>query len=313
MTSISVIITHRNDQRRLADTLGSLWTTASGQIDLEVIVIDDCSDNGERIDTVLFNGHTSLILNEQWMGVAASRMVGARHAGNSILLFTDCHMEFPDNWDLEVVSSCWGNELYCSTYISDVPFPGHWFNGPAIGGANLTHYVAGPGKFSLSALTPRHPWPEATVPYEIPGVIGACYYMFAASFNRVGGFEGLLGYGGDEQLLSWKTWMAGGKVFCNPQLRVKHLNSGPVVAHDYALSLTNLCYVIRTTWPKDDWQRLKSLLPYWAMPYAEMADDRSLSYFIIERSADEVAERFGLQSVAQALSLAEDNFKHASS
>jgi len=48
--------------------------------------------------------------------------------------------------------------------------------------------------------------------YEIPSILGACYFMTKKWFNHIRGLNGLRMYGSDEEFLSLKTWALGGKV-----------------------------------------------------------------------------------------------------
>jgi GT2 family glycosyltransferase len=57
---------------------------------------------------------------------------------------------------------------------------------------------------------------------EIFTAFGAAYYIRADIFKKVGGFDGKLLIYCDETDLSWKVWIAGGKIVCIPAARMHH-------------------------------------------------------------------------------------------
>lgn len=300
--TISVIIAHRNDKDRLRRTIDSIRASKSVNADVEIIVVDDASDEDPAVS--VYEARTVRLREHH--GVGAARNVGSGHADGDILVFTDSHMKFPPNWDIEMIATVTNNALFCSTYVSDVPFQSWWFDGFSIGGANLAHYVAKPGIFTLSQLTPRHAAIGMTQCYQVPAVIGACYYITSSFFRHIGGFFGLAGYGGDEQLLSWKTWLSGGRVLCNPKLVVTHLNSGPVVEHDYSKAFINLAYVLRVVVGETRFERFSRIMPFWTIPMMGMAQVRATTYFARKVEPDLISCQFGLQTIDEALALAEN-------
>lgn len=97
---ISVIIPARNEGLGLWFTIDYLFRQKSFR-DLEVIVVDDASD----VPVKDFGDGVKLIRNEQREGIARSRNIGARAATGDVLLFTDAHVSFSDNW-YEAVLNC---------------------------------------------------------------------------------------------------------------------------------------------------------------------------------------------------------------
>jgi hypothetical protein len=59
--------------------------------------------------------------------------------------------------------------------------------------------------------------------YPLACVMGACYAMATDWFFHIGGLRMLRQWGGDEALISIKTWLAGGDVRMMKKLRVGHM------------------------------------------------------------------------------------------
>ena len=58
--------------------------------------------------------------------------------------------------------------------------------------------------------------------YEIPCLMGACYFMHKDWFRHIGGLWGNKFWGSEEPFLSLKTWLAGGEIRLAKTVRVGH-------------------------------------------------------------------------------------------
>ena len=312
-SSISVIIAARNERANFKDTLATIGTEPD-----EIIVLDDASDPGQEITHFEFRD-VLVITNKVQLGVGQTRELGSRTAKGDILLFTDGHMRFPAHWIdriREGFDAMGPRALLCSTYLHNKQFPSDWFKGDRIGGATMNHYEkrrAGYGTDSEFRLSNMHPLPAklpGSGPVPVPCVIGACYAIHADFYHEIGGFQGLYGYGGDEQLLSWKAWLAGGTVAYLPNLPVVHVDqSHRKIRVDQVRMFINLLYVTRISMGDDWFMEMLNILPWWAMGVLPDVMGRYTPTFKRVLDSDDISLRFGLQTVGEAITLAGEDYK----
>lgn len=300
---ISVVIPHRNDLAALRNTIETLESGTS-----QIIVVDDASDELQRPDTHRFPVKVIQLNHQQ--GPARCRDLGVDYATGDVLLFTDSHMIFPPNWREQVCRGLdWLNNfegIICSHYYSDRPFDKGWFSGDAIGGASLQHYALRPEikGINICDMTPMHAATEHEC-FRVPAVIGACYAMTSDWYKRIGGLTGLDGYGCEEQLLSWKTWMADGEVICNPQLRVVHIDQRDKnLVHDPMKYLRNKLFVERLIMLEPDWGNLVGCLPPSWLEQVLLVAGAELPEIPRLVHPDKISDMFGMQTIAEAIELA---------
>ncbi len=157
--------------------------------------------------------NATLINNTKNIGVAKSRMKGAYIASSDVLIFIDVHMKFPETDWLKKLTDAVNHEkmaIYCTgTYVLDP----HW--------EVNSDFKMGYGarfKFMDGLAIPHITFEWLTSQTEnkvsVPCIMGACYAVSKECFFYLDGFNGLQQWGGDEQLISIKTFMEGGRCYC---------------------------------------------------------------------------------------------------
>lgn len=298
---ISVIIAHRNDKQRLFDTVRSIRMTEDQEC--EIIVVDDCSDLAQV--PIEIEGVNQIKYFNNQVGPGQCRDAGARAASGNLLVFTDSHMRWPAGWDLLMMDGIGEYDLVCAK----CRMPG----GQVWKGAGFVHVavemVTAEGKAPWQRVNLAHIEPYTECPFEdepeIPCVVGAFYVIHRGYFHTLDGFNGLYNYGGDEQLLSWKVHLSGGRVRCNQALTVDHLDEGRQ-ADDIDSYIGNKMLVERMLFDQR-WPEFCDACPDWMKPIAEKY---SYAYRMTAGCfrhrivyPDEISKQFGLQTLDEALDL----------
>lgn len=214
---ISILIACLNDAEQCNRTIRSIRDTAGDAT--EIIVVDDCSDELLSLE----DSGTKLIRNERRAGVGASRHIAALNASSDYLLITDSHMTFEPGWLDVVMKRITGRmtTMHCGRCVQlskEQPDMG-----VALGNRQFyqgaTMQFAGENNEVLDAKwLPDQPGDD----YQIPAIMGACYLCPTDFFFHVNGLRALRSYGGDEELLSLKWWLAGGDIRVMKSVRIGH-------------------------------------------------------------------------------------------
>ena len=210
---LTVIIPFLNEKSEVENTLKSIIAFSNN--DVEIILINDASDDGFDYKIVAEKYNVVYIENKERMGVAASRDLGVKVCQTPYFLFLDAHMRFYDNlWIQRIIEELEKDQralLCCQTKvlklkndivvvdIIDFPFYGAYieFNN------------------GLGLIEPRWILQEPngtsylqTIP--IPCVLGAGYACNKTYWQYLKGLEGLKYWESDEPYISLKVWMEGG-------------------------------------------------------------------------------------------------------
>lgn len=92
--TFSIITPAHNNPDEVSKLLDSLKDEVGKDPSLEVIVVDDCSDDSSLRDITKRSGFAKYIRLDNNSGPAAARNIGARNAGNDVLLFIDSDVIF---------------------------------------------------------------------------------------------------------------------------------------------------------------------------------------------------------------------------
>ena len=97
MINYSIIIPHKNS----ITSLLRLCDTISDNIDIQIIIIDDCSDLNvlNEIKKNKFNNNVEIVFCDVSRGAGAARNIGVNHAKGKWVLFADADDYFTDNFD----------------------------------------------------------------------------------------------------------------------------------------------------------------------------------------------------------------------
>jgi glycosyltransferase involved in cell wall biosynthesis len=213
---ISFVITARNESEAvLAATIDGLLRT-SERHNREVIVVDDGSDTPVRHA----REHVRVMRNAEPVGVSRSRRYGAATAEGEVLVWLDAHMTFAPDWLEQMLAHVDSGSLLCSAFWDYEQTVCHCWGADFVWqGQRDYHAQLYPG-FGLRHRTEFPGWGA----FDVPMVIGACYMLLRASYDRLHGFSPLFRvWGVDEQDMSVRAWLAGLGVRCVTNARVGHL------------------------------------------------------------------------------------------
>lgn len=223
--NLTLIIPFLNEGVEVENTIKSFQRFGGNH--MNIIAINDCSYDSypymERLSAIT---GVTYVLNRKRLGVAASRDKGVNLCKTPYFLLLDAHMRAYDNkWLTEIprllreddhrILCCQTRALSYDNYgnIVTQDYRPHF-------GAKLT--------FTPNCLIPGIEWiteeRQKDSDYEIvPAVLGAGYGASKYYWNHIGGLRGLQQYGCDEQMLSLKTWLEGGKCVLLKKVVLGHI------------------------------------------------------------------------------------------
>jgi len=219
---LTIIITFLNEGDEVGNTLDSIISTAV--TNPNIILINDASDDEYPYSNILLKyNNVTYIKNETRLGVASCRNMGVNLCTSPYFLLLDAHMRFYDQgWDNKLIKVLNENHnsLICSqtkvlrknnegNVYADVP--------------SKQHFGAYIDPKDLSARWNKYDICEQDDIIEIPCVLGAAYAMNKKYWEYLRGLDGLLSYGMDEQLLSIKVWLEGGRCLLIKKFIVGHV------------------------------------------------------------------------------------------
>lgn len=222
MDKLSVIIPFLNEGDEVRATLESLRTTSGEEV--EVYLIDDASTDGYDYQQAACDYDAHYIRHEERRGVAASRDEAIARCATDYFLLLDAHMRF--------TSRTWTRQLLDALRSDRRAI---WCAQTAVMWKDATGHIEHPkrrttyGAFIDFDLASWHAWwnyhdpaPNSTTA-DIAVVLGAAYATNRPYWERLGGLAGLRTYGMDEQFISAKTWMEGGRCRLLKDIVVEHL------------------------------------------------------------------------------------------
>lgn len=212
---LTLIIPFLNEGEEVANTVRS-FLDHGGRGRVEIIVINDCSyDSYPYAKELSAIPEVTYVLNRKRLGVAASRDKGVSLCRTPYFLLLDAHMRaYDDLWVSEIPQVLRQNDrqiLCCQTRFliyNDC--------GEVVDAEGVTTTYGARMIFKSKALMPGIEWVKeereaARATEEIQCVLGAGYAASCSYWLEIGGLEGLDQYGCDEQLISLKAWMSGGR------------------------------------------------------------------------------------------------------
>jgi glycosyltransferase involved in cell wall biosynthesis len=209
---ISVVIPVRNEGMRLAKALRSIATGRSHLFPLEVVVIDDASDDGgcDAVQGLFTWARDRVCLNvirlDRWSGIPFARNCGAFAASAENLFITDANVTFPRNWDVPIFERLRPNVALCATIADDAS---------AFRGFGCVLELPSMGVRWL-------PSPDAFGGY-VPVASSAGTIVSAALFRQLGGYDTAMPiYGAHEPEFSVRLWLSGAAIVTAPDLVVTH-------------------------------------------------------------------------------------------
>jgi len=227
---LSIIITSLNEKPQILNqTIRSILDTSPE--DIEIIVIDDCSDTPVNLE---YKGkNIKFERNKFRLGAAQSKHNGVTLSSKPYVFLTDAHVLFVPGWHEETLKTLENkpNSLFCGTCLglSEGKFDLNQANGAYVG-ARLFLYDKN-DKQILDGKWINNRKDENN--YEISCVMGANYFMHKSHFFKIRGFSELRAWGSEEPCLSLKTWLSGGEVRLNKDVKIGHMfrDSAPYITN----------------------------------------------------------------------------------
>jgi len=225
---LTIIIPYANEGVEVKNTVLSILEHSNNNVD--IIVINDASDDAYNYERDLNGLPIRYILNRKRIGVAASRDLGVELCNTDYFLLLDAHMRFyDDNWVKRIIKSLDTNPnvMLCAQSkvlrlvdgVLKEQSTDKVFWGAYINLYSPINYFE-PQWAYTNWLTST---PNIVKRREIPIVLGAGYATSKNYWNRLHGLKGLLSYGSDEILISLKIWLEGGKCILMPDVVIGHL------------------------------------------------------------------------------------------
>ncbi len=227
MKELTIIMPFRNEREQVFKTCESFNRHCNPDL-FDILCIDDCSESGYDYAEVEKFGNVTLLGNEQRLGVAGSRDKGVKWCETKYVLLVDAHMRvFTDVITplLEKLRAYPGTLLCCQSKIIRYAKEK---NGYEVERCPKTRGVKLNGKrLDLSFLD--YHWEVLKSSDLLSDVLpiqccmGACYAMERDYYLHLHGLNGLQQWGMDEQFLSAKMWMSGGKVLLLKNIEIAHI------------------------------------------------------------------------------------------
>lgn len=247
---LSVIIPFLNEKEEVRNTIESIRSTVGEQVD--IIVLDDASDDDYDYLQDIKECHVSFIRNEIRIGAAATKNKGVRLATTPYVLIIDAHMRFyGSSWLSEYLSALKENGsriICCQTKALKMEEDGT----VSCGEHALTKgaYLS----FDREIVFPSALWnTQITRPLKneaIPCILGATYATSKDYWNKIKGLDGLIHYGSEESYLSMKAWLEGGGCYFLANVTIGHIyrTKAPYVT-TYAKHIYNNFFIAEVLFP----------------------------------------------------------------
>lgn len=211
---LSVVISVLNDNDELNNTIRSIRDTSPKEI--EIIVIDDCSDVPVQVN----DPFVKVFRQEKRMGAGYSKSFGVELSSSEYVLIIDAHMRFIPGWYETAINILPHNPktLWCAICLG-LNESNMDINNPkgAYYGADLV-ICDEKNRIFQGVWTKK----KEEKNYEIPCVMGACYFVNKKWFISIGGVKEHKMWGSLEPLLSLKYWLSGGEVRLMSDVRIGH-------------------------------------------------------------------------------------------
>lgn len=255
MSNLLTVVIGSHSDPELPATVQSIRETAGDLAD--IVIVDDCSSKPVHIVGA------KVRRTQRRIGVGPARTLGAMLSETPWLLFVDAHMRFTPGWyqAASEVFSVNPATLWCGTCVGlnkdnmDVNKPSGVYYG-------ATFNLCGPDHkhrhlkqvFEVVWAKPPEHLHFGQHGWEIPACMGASYLMNREWFLKLQPLRHLRCWGGDEAMLSIKTWLAGGEVRLLRDMRIGHKfrnDTRPPFRILPAEVLYNKLFAIHTLLPTD--------------------------------------------------------------
>lgn len=221
---LTVLIPFMNEGEEVAATVRDVRRTAGERMD--ILVVNDCFTDGYDYKKDLERYNVTYLENKENKGSAPSRDICVENCRTPYFLFLDAHMRFfCEGWADKIVNLLETNDrqLLCLQTISlkkdETGVHVNKKDSPAYGA-----YMP----LSMDSCLPDIKWnrkefnPQSPT-QEIPMVLGAAYAGSKRYWQYLRGMEGMMRYGTEEQCISLKVWLEGGRCLLLKNQKVGHI------------------------------------------------------------------------------------------
>lgn len=215
---LTVIIPFLNEGIEVQHTLESLRRSTATKY--KVILINDGSDDTYDYHAVAREYKAHYVEHHSRQGVASSRNEGALLCTTDYMLFLDAHMRiYQDGWVERLVSVAkeQPKSILCAATL-DLDMQGMLKRKDQGNGAYIDYQ-----RLKLEWVNNQYLTACEEDVIEVPCVLGASYVCSKAYWQHLGGLDGLRTYGLDEQLISIKARLDGGKCLCVRDVQFGHI------------------------------------------------------------------------------------------
>jgi glycosyltransferase involved in cell wall biosynthesis len=224
---LTVIIPFLNENKEVLNTVKNLRENSDQEFD--IILINDCSTDGYDYKKVAEDYGALYVEHSQRTGVAASRDEAVGLCNTDYFLLLDAHMRvYQRNWVDIFVAELKKNpkDLLCALTL-DLDFDGKPKT-KKLGYGAYFEFRDLSIKWLHKEDIPSHK--EGTL---IPCVLGASYACSKKYWQYLDGLNGLKSYGLDEQLISIKVWLDGGRCRLIRSIKFGHIfRTGETVPYE---------------------------------------------------------------------------------
>lgn len=223
-SDLTIIIPFLNESDEIENTIQSILETTLTNPD--IILINDCSNDNYDYEKVVNNyKSTSSIIyisHKKRKGVAASRNEGVVICKTSYFLLLDGHMRFYEKgWDKRLIELLRINNNCIICGQTKILNRDSKYNIST--NDNIIHYGAYINLENLDTKWNNYDTNSNLNIIEIPCILGAAYAMEKMYWLYLNGLNGLKSYGMDEQLISMKVWLQGGRCLLVKDWFVGHI------------------------------------------------------------------------------------------
>lgn len=214
-SKLTVIIPFLNEKEEVRNTVKNL--RENSDYNFEIILINDCSTDEYDYKKVAEDFGAKYIEHSTRMGVAASRDEGVNVCDTEFFLFLDAHMRvYQRDW-VEILVRELNNDRKCLFCASTLSLD--------INGVQNTNNIGYGSYFDFHDLNAPfitdNKSDERII--DIPCVMGASYACNKTYWLYLDGLNGLKSYGLDEQLISIKVWLDGGRCRLLKDIKFGHI------------------------------------------------------------------------------------------
>ena len=221
---LTILIPFMNEGDEVVATVKDVRRTAGNSV--EILVLNDCSTDGRDYENELKPYGITYLYNKENQGSAPSRDICVKNCKTPYFLFLDAHMRFfCENWVERIISMLDADDrqLLCMQTVAlqkkddtveKIPKSVLTF------GAFMT--------FDIKECQPDITWSRIEIDsdsntQEIPMILGAAYAGSCRYWNYLHGMDGLMRYGTEEQFISLKAWLEGGRCVLLKEVVIGHI------------------------------------------------------------------------------------------